>query len=255
MVQPNQSSNLIGEFIEKIQLAQDIEDLSKAFDTVMRKFHFDKYAYQLVKSESYKKPDPLILASYPEEWVRYYLGQSYHKLDPVIIEGPKKRSPFTWSSIWEGMELSKKQKNFFQEAEEFSVANGLGFPIPGPYGSFAMVTMAAANDDAKGVQQIFNENQQILHILSLYYHQAVCEIISRKENVRLSVPHEPLAPRELEILNWCAARKTNWEIGMILKISEHTVREHLRRAIKKLSASSKHEAVLKCIMSGLINPY
>ncbi len=254
MMQSNQSLNLIGEFVEKVQRIQNLEGLDIAFNEIMRKFCFDKYAYQLVKNEQYKKPDPLILASYPEEWVRYYLGQAYHKLDPVIIEGPKKRLPFTWSSMWEGIELNKKQKAFFNEAEEFSVANGLGFPIPGPNGSFAMVTMAAANDDAIGVQRIFEENQQTLHILSLYYHQAVCELLAKKENFLLNVAHEDLSPRELEILKWCAAHKSNWEVGMILKISENTVRHHLKNILLKFKVSSKHEAVVRAIMLGLIKP-
>jgi LuxR family transcriptional activator of bioluminescence operon len=39
-----------------------------------------------------------------------------------------------------------------------------------------------------------------------------------------------LSAREREVLHWAAARKTEWEIGKILGLSEHTADKFIRSA-------------------------
>lgn len=63
-----------------------------------------------------------------------------------------------------------------------------------------------------------------------------------------------LTDREKEILRWTMDGKTAWEVGQILQVSEHTVNFHMRNATRKLDASSKHQAVLKALSLGLIQP-
>ena len=54
-----------------------------------------------------------------------------------------------------------------------------------------------------------------------------------------------LSEREIEILHWVAAGKTNAEIGMILDISAFTVKNHMQRVFKKLDVMNRTQAVSK----------
>lgn len=252
-VQPNFKRNLVGDFIGRLQQVQSLEELNHAFDDVMQKFHFNRYAYQLIKNEHYHKNDPLIVATYPEEWVRYYIGQSYQTIDPVIITGPKKLMPFTWGSLWEGYDLTQKQKVFFNEAQDFSVASGLGFPIHGPDNSFAMITMAAANDGDTGVQKIFQENEDTLHLLCLYYHQTICTLITKREQSPDTQLLIHLTPRETEILKWAYENKSNGVIADILNVSQSCVDFHFKNIRAKLGVFSKQEAVVRAVMLKMID--
>lgn len=63
-----------------------------------------------------------------------------------------------------------------------------------------------------------------------------------------------LSTRELEVLKWTQAGKTAWEIGQILSLSESGVNYHLRSILMKLDAVNKHQAVLKALAQGLIEP-
>ena len=54
-----------------------------------------------------------------------------------------------------------------------------------------------------------------------------------------------LSLREEELIDWVAKGRTNAEISGILSISEFTVKNHMRRIMKKLSASNRTEAVAK----------
>jgi len=54
-----------------------------------------------------------------------------------------------------------------------------------------------------------------------------------------------LSLREQEIIDWVAKGRTNAEISGILAISEYTVKNHVRRIMKKLGAANRTEAVAK----------
>lgn len=57
-----------------------------------------------------------------------------------------------------------------------------------------------------------------------------------------------LSMRELEIIHWVKSGKTNHEIGLILQISQNTVKSHLKRIFHKLNVSRRAQAV--AILSG-----
>lgn len=52
-----------------------------------------------------------------------------------------------------------------------------------------------------------------------------------------------LSDREMEIIHWVKSGKTNTEIGMILEISQNTVKSHLKRIFHKLNVTRRAQAV------------
>jgi transcriptional regulator EpsA len=52
-----------------------------------------------------------------------------------------------------------------------------------------------------------------------------------------------LSERELEVMQWVAAGKTNPEIGAILDLSEFTIKNHLKRIFVKLDVMNRAQAV------------
>ena len=61
-----------------------------------------------------------------------------------------------------------------------------------------------------------------------------------------------ITARERQVLQWISAGKSNWEIGKILRISEFTVKNHVQNVLRKLSVTSRAQAVTKGIFCGLI---
>ncbi len=53
-----------------------------------------------------------------------------------------------------------------------------------------------------------------------------------------------LSPREREVIHWLRTGKSNEEIGIILGISHHTVKNHLERIFQKLGVNNRYEAML-----------
>jgi LuxR family quorum sensing-dependent transcriptional regulator len=61
-----------------------------------------------------------------------------------------------------------------------------------------------------------------------------------------------LSKREQEVLQWAAEGKTEWEIGLILGVSEHTAEKFIRLARIKLHAGNRTHAVAQAMRLGLI---
>jgi DNA-binding CsgD family transcriptional regulator len=52
-----------------------------------------------------------------------------------------------------------------------------------------------------------------------------------------------LTEREIEVVEWIKAGKTNQEIAIILSITQNTVKSHLKRIYQKLNVSKRAQAV------------
>jgi two-component system, OmpR family, KDP operon response regulator KdpE len=61
-----------------------------------------------------------------------------------------------------------------------------------------------------------------------------------------------LSARESEILFWVKEGKSNWEIAVILAISERTVKFHIRSIMEKLNAVNRSHALAIAIKHGMI---
>jgi len=60
-------------------------------------------------------------------------------------------------------------------------------------------------------------------------------------------PALPLTPRELDVMRWLAAGKTDRDIGAILSISPRTVQKHLQRIYEKLGVETRTAAVMRVL--------
>jgi DNA-binding CsgD family transcriptional regulator len=87
---------------------------------------------------------------------------------------------------------------------------------------------------------------------STHLHEAVRRIFE-KQVLQLTRVH--LTQKERQCLLWSAEGKTTWEISVILRLSERTVRFHLHNASKKLNTVSRQHAVARAVSLGLINPH
>jgi DNA-binding NarL/FixJ family response regulator len=65
-------------------------------------------------------------------------------------------------------------------------------------------------------------------------------------------PHDPLTPRELDVVKLIAEAYTNRQIAEILKVSEKTVESHRANVLGKLGMRDRVELVRYAIRRGLV---
>ncbi len=61
-----------------------------------------------------------------------------------------------------------------------------------------------------------------------------------------------LSKREVEIVSWIAAGKSDWEISQILGISPKTVNYHVEKVKMKYAVSTRVQAIVAVVKDGLI---
>jgi DNA-binding NarL/FixJ family response regulator len=64
---------------------------------------------------------------------------------------------------------------------------------------------------------------------------------------------EQLTPRELQVLNELAKGLANKQIADSLKITEHTVKDHVKNILAKLRVADRTEAVAVAVQRGIIH--
>ena len=67
-----------------------------------------------------------------------------------------------------------------------------------------------------------------------------------------AVARPELSKREFDVLRYIATGKSNKEIGVVLYISELTVKGHVRSILEKLGAKGRSEAIAIAVKRGLI---
>ena len=65
-------------------------------------------------------------------------------------------------------------------------------------------------------------------------------------------PHDPLTPRELELLRYMAEGYTNKEIARAMVLAEDTVKKAVQTLIAKLGAADRTHAVVLALRAHLI---
>lgn len=77
-------------------------------------------------------------------------------------------------------------------------------------------------------------------------------VLFRNETIRKYMHRLNLTARETDVLHWVAEGKSSWEIGMILSISERTVKFHLSNIYRKFGVTSRAQAIVHAIKMNLL---
>lgn len=90
--------------------------------------------------------------------------------------------------------------------------------------------------------EIFSESSSPLKNLCFYQDKYFRKNVLQRKIIE---DIKPLTSQEMISLHWAGYGKTAIEISLIMNISPHTVRQHLKSAIEKLNASNITHAVFK----------
>jgi DNA-binding CsgD family transcriptional regulator len=214
-------------FIDLLSSAGDAEDFSKAMATTATAMDLSCFAYLALPCSLRK--EPLVISTYPANWVTHYLHSHYERLDPVIAQTLQNPEPFRWGLDLTANQLSSAQHELFYEASNFGIRFGFTVPIHDSHGHIAALTFAT-DEKRPQFERCINFHARVLQLMAMYFHAHV----RRKLSGRRRIGGALLSPRELECLEWAARGKSAWEVGRILGISRHTVASYLDNAKEKL---------------------
>lgn len=135
-----------------------------------------------------------------------------------------------------------------------------------PYVRIMMLTVSETDDDLfeaikSGAQGYLLKNVDPDHLIASVQQVQRGEVpiapaMAGKILKELATPQEtpPLTGRERQVLELVAAGQANKEIAYGLKITENTVKNHLRNILEKLHLQNRVQAALYAVRMGLVTP-
>lgn len=186
----------------------------------------------------------LLVSGYPNGWMERYLEREYVHIDPVIRRIQHDLAPFDWTEAAPHVtdETAPIARQMFGEAREHKLLAGFSVPMITLDGSIAAVSLGGEKVDLSPTAPA------MISMISSFAIGRAIELRNREFRRRQA----SLTPREIECLKWAAEGKSEWEIGTILSISEHTADKHLANAHRKLGAANRAQAIANAIRLRLI---
>ncbi|MET4068247.1 LuxR family transcriptional activator of conjugal transfer of Ti plasmids [Bradyrhizobium sp. S3.2.6] len=215
-----------------------VEGFSKAIATAAAAMDLSCFAYLALPLRQGK--EPLVISTYPTDWVKHYLCRHYDRLDPVVMQALQDPEPFRWGLGLAARHLSSAQHKLLSEASGFGIRFGFTVPIHDGHGPIAALTFST-DEKRPQFESCINSHARVLQLMAMYFHAHV----RRKLSGDRRLGEVLLSPREFECLSWAAEGKSFWEIGHILGISRHTVASYLDSAKEKLGVRTIVQAATR----------
>lgn len=180
--------------------------------------------------------------SYNDEWGEVYFEKDFIEVDPVILYSLKNKQSFSWSTAFKNLDTqNRKALEFVTMASDYHLKDGLAHMVgDGEHGTLLSLSIEHQNN---------HYYSQLLNHVTPHLHEAMQRINARRHNV----PVPELTDREREVLKWTGEGKSSWEIGIILSISERTVKYHINNIKTKLDAVNRAHAVAKAFRFRIIS--
>ena len=183
--------------------------------------------------------------SYPPEFLENYFKHSFEHKDPLLDSHIKHFTVQVWSDI-----LNKTDSDPILEhlAGDFNMNEGFVFGMLEPTNHINSFFCFAGTKLTPETRHI-----TVCNMVAPLLHQAYMWVLPTKVRTLMGHPVVPnLTEREKEMLKWLKQGKTNWEISVILRISESTVKHHFRNIVSKLDATGKAHAMAKALQMRII---
>jgi LuxR family quorum sensing-dependent transcriptional regulator len=238
-------ANVMFDFIGKALNAQDDAQILTALGSAAEYFGMERFAISGLPLP-HERIDPyLMLNGWPPEWFERYVAQNYVHVDPVIYRTKMTDDAFVWSEVVDNRRLSRMPRRVMDEATEFGMFDGFSVPLHTATGLQAIVTFGARKVD------LSDEARGALHIIAIYAHNRLRAILNDKAGT-ISAAQVNVTPAERECISWCAAGKTDWEIGQITNRSHRTVHHLIENAQRKLDVVNRAQLIAEAFRLGIL---
>ncbi len=230
-------------FAEICDRAVEVEDIRQLFMREVCALGFTYAACASHVDPLRAPPQAVVMVDYPQAWLEHFSAQHYARRDPVFRAARRQALPFQWRDPRFLSALEDDQRVILNEAAEVGLGEGLTIPIHAPDALPASCSLVIGPD---GVDPL---RVRDAHWYAVYAHESARRLLAAP----LTAPQRRLARREEQCIELIARGKSDFEAGVILGISEHTVHNAVRRAMAKFGVATRMQAVMRALRNGDID--
>jgi len=233
--------DLAQSFIECGERAVSVDELARCFEDAVQRLGFRHFAC-CTHVDPLKPPRwAVVVHNFPADWVDVYCEGSLHQIDPVISRAERALLPFFWDSPDFVEPLTRRQKQFLAQAARFGISDGYTIPLHSPRNAKGLGASCSVLPDSGAIE---TRSYFAVQLMAMYFYAAALRM---KQSMPPERPSSHLSLRERECLELAAGGKSDWAIGQILKISEHTVHRHIESAKVRLGVSTRVQAIMSAV--------
>lgn len=239
----NNVINVLG-VIRRINGQSSIDGIFNELNLFVTSYGFKTTSLLPLLSSASSKIDirELGRSNVPEEFQQRWVDNHYIIHDPIPRFALKSRSAFKWNTAYE--HASRFGRKILNEAREYSLNDGLAIPVM--FQDYPTGLISLGHEQ----MELSSEEVSEIELVCIHSYTQLLKVSGIERDMR----SDSLTPREVDVLYYAAAGKTNWEIGCIYGITEYSVKDHMKNISKKLDASNRAHAVTLGILSGQIIP-
>jgi DNA-binding CsgD family transcriptional regulator len=231
--------------IDGVETITSVKQLEVYVRGLLEPYGLENAVYHALKVPGHERLNPVLVLTYPTDWVRHYTAEDYFQIDPVVLRARNAVLPVDWDTLDRSPNRVRK---LFSEARDAGVGRrGVTFPLRGPSGDSALFSITS-NLSEREWAQLKRSYMRDFQLIANFVHCRVMELI----DTNLDLTPIEISARQRECLQWASHGKTNDEIGAILGISERVVRFHLKGCRHKLGAVNRTQAVARAAAMRLI---
>lgn len=229
-----------------IEASRDLASLRAAMTRMIDTYGLAHAVYHALRLPNDPRENPVLIHSYPVEWIERYRSKRYFEFDPIVLSAARSIIPVDWESV----DISApRARALFREAHDFGIdQRGLTVPIRGHRGDLAIFTVTSSLQLPEW-RRLKLSYMRDMQLLGHYVHQRVLSMHGGAAPMETT-----LSRREQQCLQWAAAGATISVTAEKIGLSERAVRGYLDSARHKLSSLTKAQAVARAVNLGLIEP-
>lgn len=231
----------LADSLAEIADAQSVTLLREVINCALGRMGYSRIYYVTPVTHDRRFGRVLTAVGFPEHWAGNY-QDTFHLDDPMPDVALDSAEPFLWSKVEDLVTLTKAEKQFMSGLLAGGAMDGVAVPTFGPASRSGFVGAGRP----VGQQGIEQSELAAVH--------AICQMSFLRYSALIgghgNLPR--LSDREVEVVGWMAAGKSNAVIAEIIGISSETVDTYVRRIYSKFSVSDRASAVLKANAEGYI---
>lgn len=222
------------EFIERSNAVEDVSSLLANLSYSVGIFGFRHLALVGLPDDVNRR-GTVQLMDWPNGWYDRYIKHKYYRYDHIRQRMMATSQPFYWREVPPDPQHRSIVTKIEHEAAELGMCSGYCVPL---YSSlFWQSALSLSSDHPK--LTLGEDERAAINLMAVYANNSVIRI-------RTNTPSgSHLSEREREVLRWCKEGKSAWEIGIILSVSECTVKKHLTSIRSKYDVGTTLHAVVE----------
>lgn len=193
-------------------------------------------------------PTPSLWCTWGEDWQREYREARHADVDPRLVATADQSLPCLWDG---GMIVARgRTRRFLDDAARIGIRSGVAIPM-GVAGGRAVVAFDSSIAPVTQARRaaILDRLGDMLWVAQAVHASRHAALPARAAALRPD-PSHALSTREHACLAMSARGLTSRDIAVKLGIASRTVDFHVGRALVKLAAVNRHEAIAKAMARG-----